>query len=342
MLGEEAPCMASRSDMAFAFTTLLLSVAGCAIAWVVIHAVCRRFLGDRVVILDRVLYFVFAVVFNLLVWYFAVTVCSAGMKQFLPGVSGDASRFVGFLLEMASGIPNVKALKAYELIGILVGTASLLVTHLLYASIIVLSRWLGYELHGCHAATRGDLRAQIGELEPDLTSDEVEEQAVRRTNWVVGWKTMERVVALAATLTLFVWIVLKFDVLLMQVQLAEMMGLAQKAGGGILTTKDVVSPDQLFRHYGNTGAVLVLKGLTYFYMGLLMIAAYVLHVSYHAVTATFDSFSGSTPSKPDIAETEVSVPPDDWDDVGPAVNQPPLPPIPGEIPPAKSTRVRDD
>ncbi len=277
--------MVSKGDMAYAFTTLLISIAVAALAWVGIHALCRRFLGERVRVLDRILYFIFAVVFNVLVWYFAVTVCSAGMKQFLPNVAGDASRFINFLLEMASGIPGVKGMKSYEVIGVMIGTVSLIVTHLLYSAILWASRWVGYELHGTHAATRSDLRNQIAVQEPDLTDAEVIEHATRRTNWLIGWMTIERVATLIVAIVLFVWIVLKFDILLMQIQLAEMMGLAEKAGHAFIETKDVPSPDQLFREYGSTGAVLVLKGLTYFYMALLMIAAYLLHVSYHALTA---------------------------------------------------------
>lgn len=353
--------MGPKSDMAYAFMTLLLSIAGAALAWVGIHALLRRFLGNRVRILDRVLYFVFAVVFNILVWYFAVIVCTAGMKQFLPNISGGEARFVNFLLELASGIPGVKGMKAYEIIGVMIGTVSLVVTHLLYSAILWVSRWVGYELHGVHAATRADLRNQIGVQEPDLTEAEVIDQATRRTNWVVGWMTLERLASLAAALVLFVWIVLKFDVLLMQIQLAEMMGLAEKVGQTFVRTKDVPSPDQLFREYGTTGAVLVLKGLTYFYMGLLMIAAYLLHVSYHALTSELETTIPG-PGRVNVALGETSqagtdrVTNDEWaevsDHVGPAAMRDDDPPHPHEAPmpdvapgsePIRSTsRVQDD
>ncbi len=332
--------MGSKSDMAYAFTTLLISIAAAALVWVGIHALCRRFLGDRVRMLDRILHFIFAVVFNALVWYFAVTVCSAGMKQFLPNVAGDASRFINFLLEMASGIPGIKGMKSYEIIGVMIGTVSLIVTHLLYSAILWASRWIGYDMHGQHAAERAVLRNQIGVQNDDLTDAEVIEQANRRATWIVAWMTLERLAALVVAIILFVWIVLKFDVLLMQIQLAEMMGLAEKAGKTFLETKDVPSPDQLFREYGSTGAVLVLKGLTFFYMGLLMIAAYLLHVSYHALQAEMSPHQNGIADETHIAEDKPSSSPKE-SEIGGSEDLEVDPPEPVSYE-GGATRVEDD
>ena len=282
--------MSRSQDAAFAFSSFVITVGVMALLWVCLQTLLRRFVGERIRILDRILYFIFAVVFNVMVWYLAVTLCTAGLKQFLPNITGTASQFLQLLLSFASGIPEVKGLKPYEVIGVAVGTVSLVVTHLLYAALIALSRWVGYEFHGTLAVTRADVRNLIEAQHPDLPEQQIEEQANRQAVWAVGWRTLERVSALAACLVLFVWIVINFDILLMQVQLAEMMGLAKHAGHGVFSTAEVLAPDELFRQYGHTGAVLVLKGLTYFYVGLLLVSAYMLHVSYHAMLAEIASW----------------------------------------------------
>jgi len=288
--------MSGLAGMAFlGFLGAVLLMVG---IWIGIRMLVRRFWSqEAVATLDRIAFLLVAAGFNVAFWFYAFTISTAGFKLFASAISKQPSGIAATLLRIGgliAGVPEgkVKAPAPYELTGFIVATSSIVGGHLVLQSLLWLSEWIGHRLSFERLRLQREARQEIAEsgtVPYPADADQnpralnewqtvVEERADRMALWQVGWRTAERILVVVAAGLVFKLIVFDFDVLLMQLQMAESFGLVT-TGGGVVSPADIPPPQELFSK-GEGSAAVVMQGLKWFYVAVIFMCAYAWHVAW--------------------------------------------------------------
>ena len=285
--------MSGLAGMAFlGFLGAALLMVG---IWLGIRMLVRRFMSQEAVFaLDRISFLLIAAGFNVAFWFYAFTISTAGFKLFAAAISKQPSGIAATLLRIGgliAGVPGgqVKAPAPYELTGFIVATASVVMGHVVLQSLLWLSEWIGHGISVERLRLQAEARQEIAEsgVLPYPTDghgnahavteweNAVEERADRMALWQVGWRTAERILAVLAAALFFKLVVFDFDVLLMQLQMAESFGLVT-TGSGVVSPADIPPPQELFAKGAGSAAV-VMQGLKWFYIAVIFMCAYAWH-----------------------------------------------------------------
>lgn len=261
---------------AMALVTFAALVMGAAVLWVVLLAIVRRVAPRAVRAFNVAAAVAFAALVNFLVFYLSTLLCSAGLKEFLRAQGRQSPNpFIQLMIWFGGAVGRVPVdethgIPIYALLGTVVAAFSMLSAHLLFVAGAALVRWTE-ALPAQRAYTALEYEEQG--FPPDVAAASADRTILSHT--------VSRVLAFVAAGLLFYFMVISFDVLLLQIQVAYLSDMAPRGAGGIrIGSGDLPGPEELIRQRAGTAGALVLKGIKWFYVGILLLAAYLWHAAW--------------------------------------------------------------
>ena len=259
-----------------ALVTFAAVTIGAVLLWLVLLAVVRRVAPGAVRMFNAAAAIAFAVLVNFLVFYLSALMCGAGLKEFLRNAGRYGSNpFLQLMLWFGGGFGRVPVDERHgvaiaPLFGTIVALFSMVAAHLLLMTGTRLAGWLQAIVPQREFLVR-DYLAQ------GLEHERAEVSAA----WQVNGTTIGLILGFTATALFFYLMVINFDVLLLQLQVAYLSGMGQDSGTGLpVPSAQLASPEELALGTAGTAGALVLKGLKWFYICMLLLAAYLWHAAW--------------------------------------------------------------
>jgi len=245
------------------------------LVWMIVLAIVRRIAPRAIPGVNTGMGLMLALVVNILVFYASMLMCSAGLKEYF-GRQGMQSPnpVLSLFLWWGGGLarinPGSAGIPVYAILGGAVALFSLIVSHVLFTVGAQVVRWFTFErdireLQEANAFRDAGLEDRAGEI------------AAR----ICRTRSVTLVLGLLAVLFAYKWVVVDFDTLLIQTQTLKMSRLYEQTEQGFaVPAPQQPSPQQLLRDRGETVGALVVGAIKYFYIAILLLAAYLWHNAY--------------------------------------------------------------